>query len=82
LYFLGCLNTPCKGKRFCKEHVESATKFTDDSADMDNKCGTLKLEGRKKNEDVDVMALKIINDKQTRNGKFYEVYIILQECKG
>ncbi len=65
---LGCQNTPAKSSRFCSEHNNLASKFQDDSGLMigNEKCEE-ELESKFGEE---LLPMKILNDKKTRNGKF------------
>ena len=68
-FMLGCQNTPAKASRFCNEHGNLASTFQDDSSLM-NSEGTVD-EGNC--DPTEILPMKILNDKETRNGKFYQV---------
>lgn len=58
----GCQNTPAKGSQYCSEHVDIATTFRDDEST------TLK----KSPEEIDTVIVKIVNEKETRQGMYFE----------
>ena len=64
----GCPNTPGKGSRFCPGHAGSVMNFRDDSAEM----GGL-LESKEVVKEKEAFIVKVLNDKETRQGQFYEV---------
>ncbi|XP_028417353.1 uncharacterized protein LOC114541746 [Dendronephthya gigantea] len=67
---VGCQNTPGKKSRFCTEHENSACSLRDDSAVMMGEPASNVL----KDEDTtDVLPMKIVNERQTRQGMFHEV---------
>ncbi len=68
-FMLGCQNTPAKASRFCNEHGNLASTFQDDSSLMKSE-GTVD-EGNC--DSTEILPMKILNDKETRNGKFYQV---------
>ena len=71
---LGCQNTPAKSSRFCSEHNNLASKFQDDSGLMiGNENCEEELESKFGEE---LLPMKILNDKKTRNGKFFQVNIL------
>ncbi len=73
---LGCQNTPAKSSRFCSEHNNLASKFQDDSGLMiGNENCEEELESKFGEE---LLPMRILNDKKTRNGKFFEVNICNQ----
>ena len=63
-----CQNTPGKKSRFCSEHEDYACSLKDDSAAMGEPALVLE-----KDEGTDVLLMKILNTRETRQGKFYEV---------
>jgi len=64
LYFPpGCQNTPAKGKLNCADHCDTAIVFSDD----DNKAK------EPPTENCGSLIVKILNDKQTRQGTKYQV---------
>ncbi len=67
---LGFQNTPAK---FCSEHINLASKFQDDSGLMiDNEKCEEELQSKFGEK---LLPIKILNDKKTRNGKFFQVNI-------
>lgn len=75
--FLGCLNTPSKASRLCKEHVMASTSFRNDEKLM---VGLETEECDKEKEQADdLLPICVINDKVTRNGKFLEVKGFVQK---
>jgi len=63
IFLTGCQNTPAKGKRYCADHCDTAMIFRDDDDEakkpLTENCGSL--------------IVKILNDKQTRQGTKYQV---------
>lgn len=79
---LGCLNTPAKGSRQCNDHADKTTKFRDDSKDMihhEQKVPSAEIVNETESEDV--LAIKIVNDKETRSGKCFEVKNVQMLCR-
>ena len=62
-FLSGCQNTPARGSRYCSEHVDIATTFRDDE------CPT----STKSPDEIDTVIVKIVNEKNTRQGKYFEV---------
>jgi len=62
-FLSGCQNTPARGSRYCSEHVDIATTFRDDE------CST----STKSPDEIDTVIVKIVNEKNTRQGKYFEV---------
>ncbi len=66
---LGCQNTPAKSSRFCNEHLDLASRVLDDSLLMGDE------KDKEEIEDCgdEVLPIRVLNDKKTRNGKFFQV---------
>lgn len=71
MFYQGCQNTPGKSSRICAEHEDLACKFKDDSDKMTGEAKEMLPDVCSNN--ADILPVKILNDKQTRSGKFYEV---------
>ncbi|KXJ21076.1 hypothetical protein AC249_AIPGENE27746 [Exaiptasia diaphana] len=64
---VGCLNTPAKGLRLCKDHSTTSIAFRDDENLMNEKqCDD-------KDDKDDLLPLSVINERETRSGKFFEI---------
>lgn len=69
IFWIGCQNSPGKKTRFCPEHEDAACSLRDDSsAKMAESASVVG-----KDEEIDVLLMKILNERETRQGKFYEV---------
>ena len=66
---LGCQNTPGKKSRFCAEHEDSACSLRDDWSTMMGEPAV----DVKRDEEIDVLPVKVLNERETRQRKFYEV---------
>ena len=77
---LGCLNSPAKSLRFCEEHKGIASPKIDNLCEMGSSVGTISGAVSGKMGEF-MLPVKIVNKKETRNGKFYEV-IALWILKG
>ncbi|CAB3984460.1 Hypothetical predicted protein [Paramuricea clavata] len=64
---IGCPNTPGKGIRYCPSHEGLARKYVDDKNAMENEGG------KGSSTDEDLMIIKILSNKLTRQGNFCEV---------
>ncbi|CAB4006023.1 Hypothetical predicted protein [Paramuricea clavata] len=69
---VGCQNTPKKGSRYCVEHENLSSPFIDDSCLLTSEKRSVaelpQIDLRK-----EILPVKIMNEKETRQGKFYQV---------
>ena len=75
---VGCQNTPAKSSRFCLDHNEAATPFIDDSKEMD---GTITNNSEKGGDCKEMLVLKVLATKETRQGSYVQVFILRFYCK-
>ena len=68
LKLLGCQNTPGRGSRYCLQHCGTAITFRDDSGES-NDCQMTD------NSQPGALITRILNEKTTRQGVLYEVYL-------
>ena len=69
---LGCQNTPKKGSRYCADHENLSSPFIDESSFLSD--GEVAHVDWKK----EMLPVRVLNEKETRQGKFYEVCIPVQ----
>ncbi|CAB3997256.1 Hypothetical predicted protein [Paramuricea clavata] len=69
---IGCQNTPSKSSRFCEEHKNLATQFKDDSSSIPQ-CEPTTINDENIGDVGDIMPVKVINHRETRQAKFYQV---------
>ncbi|CAB4004926.1 Hypothetical predicted protein [Paramuricea clavata] len=70
---VGCQNTPGKKSRFCDVHKDAACALKDDWSSMTDSIEQKPTSGVLESDDTDVLPIKVLNERETRQGKFYEV---------
>ena len=69
-FIAGCQNTPAKGTRYSKIHMDVAKEYVNDEIGAGNIAS-------KSDESTCLLIVKVLNEKCARQGKMFEIIIVI-----